>query len=107
MLKDRYQPGETHQFVVKEVQIDSSSQRAFYVLSDEYGIQHRYYPGDEETLRKSGDTITLIVRGILSSKDNKNNARLDLVRPPLRQKARCSAPQAQLSQECREEELRM
>ena len=92
VLKDRYQPGETHQFVVKEVRIDSSSQRAFYVLSDEYGIQHRYYPGDEETLRKSGDTITLIVRGILPSKDNKNNARLDLAVPESGRKPAAALP---------------
>ena len=93
VLKDRYyQFGVSHRFVVEEVQMDSKTSHAFYVLSDEYGIQHRYYPNDEEILKKSGDSITLIVKGIVASRDGKNNARLELEVPADGSKPAAAAP---------------
>ena len=77
VLKDRYyQFGSSHGFVVDDVQIDTNTNHVFYSLSDEYGIQHRYYPGEEEIMKKRGDSITLVVKKILPSRDGKNNARL-------------------------------
>ena len=82
VLKDRYyQIGVSHRFVIDEIQMDTKTNHVFYVLSDEYGILHRYYPTDEEILKKSGDSITLVVKGILSSRNGMNNARLDLEAP--------------------------
>ena len=82
VLKDRYyQFGSLHSFVVGEICIDSKSKSTFYILSDEYGIQHRYYPGEEETLKKTGDTIALVVKGIADAREGRNNARLELEFP--------------------------
>lgn len=93
VLKDRYfRFGTVQRFVVDEVQMDSKTSHVFYVLSDEFGIQHRYYPDGEETLKKSGDNITLVVKGIVASRDGKNNARLDLVAPTAGAKPVTSAP---------------
>ena len=91
-LQDRfYQTDVNHEFTVSDVLIDSYTNKVFYILSDEYGIQHRYYPGDDETVKKSGDRITLLVKGILPSRDGKNNARLDLCLPGTDGKAAKSA----------------
>ena len=82
VLKDRYyQFGIPHRFVVADVLQDNKTNHVFYILSDEYGIQHRYYPGDEEIVKKIGDEITLVVKGIIPSRNDLNNARLDLALP--------------------------
>ena len=79
VLKDRYyQFGDTHSFTIDEIHIDTNSNKTFYVLSDEFGITHRYYPKDDETLKKSGESVSLVVKGIVPAQDGKNNARLDL-----------------------------
>ena len=79
VLKDRYyQFGVEHQFVIDEVCIDTNTNCTFFMLSDEYGIQHRYYPTRDDVNKKSGDSIILIVKGIIPSRPGKNNARLDL-----------------------------
>ena len=101
VLKDRYfRFGTAQRFVVDEVQMDSKTSHVFYVLSDEFGIQHRYYPDGEETLKKSGDNITLVVKGIVASRDGKNNARLDLVAPTAGAKPVTSAPKTVSSDDC-------
>ena len=82
VLRDRYyQTGVTHEFVVSEILQDSKTNCTFYILSDEYGIQHRYYPNEEETLKRSGETIKLFVKSIIPARDGKNNARLELYLP--------------------------
>ena len=82
VLKDRYyQTGVSHDFVVKEILQDFNTNGTFYNLSDEFGIQHRYYPKEEEKLKKTGDHITLFVKSILPAQDGKNNARLDFSLP--------------------------
>ena len=82
VLKDRYyQTGVTHEFVVSDILHDSKTDSTFYILSDEFGIQHRYYPNEEETLKKSGDHIKLFVKSIIPARDGKNNARLELYLP--------------------------
>ncbi|MBR5678883.1 MAG: ATP-binding protein [Paludibacteraceae bacterium] len=91
-LKDRYyQLGDSHQFVVTEIQMDTNTGKQFYILSDEYGIQHRYYPVDGEELKRRGESITLIVRSVVPAKDGKNNARLDLVAPGTDKKTHLAA----------------
>lgn len=79
VLKDRYfETGVVHEFTVADVCIDPNTNVQFYSLSDEFGITHRYYPSKTEKLKKSGETITLLVNGIVSAQAGKNNARLDL-----------------------------
>ena len=73
-----YQFGEEHKFVIDEVHIDANTNKTFFVLSDEYGLTHRYYPKDGEESKKSGDSLTLVVKGIVPAQAGKNNARLDL-----------------------------
>lgn len=70
-----------HTFVVKEVRIDNHTNKPFYLLSDEYGIVHRYYPKEAEIVKKQGDELNLVVKGIIPAKRGKNNARLDLDLP--------------------------
>ena len=78
VLKDRYyQFGVFHTFTIGEVSIDNKTRKTFYVLSDEYGITHRYYPGDEEIVKKSGDSISLKIKRIVPAQVGRNNARLD------------------------------
>ena len=60
-----YQFGEEHKFVIDEVHIDANTNKTFFVLSDEYGLTHRYYPKDGEESKKSGDSLTLVVKGIV------------------------------------------
>ena len=92
VLQDRYyQTDVNHEFTVSDILIDPKTNKVFYILSDEYGIQHRFYPGDDEIVKKSGDRITLLVKGILPSQDGKNNARLDLCLPGSDGKAAKSA----------------
>ena len=79
VLKDRYyQFGDTHTFNIDEIHLDANTNKTFYVLSDEFGITHRYYPKDGEDTKKSGDQVSLVVKGIVPAQDGKNNARLDL-----------------------------
>ena len=79
VLKDRYyQFGGTHTFTIDEIHLDANSNKQFYVLSDEFGITHRYYPKDGEEVKKSGDQVSLVVKGIVPAQNGKNNARLDL-----------------------------
>ena len=79
VLKDRYyQFGGTHTFTIDEIHLDTNSNKQFYVLSDEFGITHRYYPKDGEEVKKSGDQVSLVVKGIVPAQNGKNNARLDL-----------------------------
>ena len=73
-----YQFGEEHKFVIDEVHIDAKTNKTFYVLSDEYGLTHRYYPKAGEDSKKNGDSLTLVVKGIVPAQAGKNNARLDL-----------------------------
>ena len=79
VLKDRYyQFDKIHQFSVDVVCLDTYSNTHYYILSDEYGISHRYYQNDGGHLLKSGDNISLIVKGIVPAQQGKNNARLQL-----------------------------
>jgi len=79
VLRDLYnQPGSPHKFIIDEVRTDTTTNHPFYILSDEYGIQHRYYPTDTETIKSNGESIVLIVKGVLRARDGKNNGRLNL-----------------------------
>lgn len=73
-----YQFGEEHKFIIDEVHFDANTNNKFFVLSDEFGLTHRYYPKDGENSKKSGDALTLVIKGIVPSQFGKNNARLDL-----------------------------
>ena len=73
-----YNLGEEHKFIIDEIHIDINTNKTFFVLSDEFGLTHRYYPKDGEDSKKSGDAFTLIVKGIVPAQIGKNNARLDL-----------------------------
>ncbi len=82
VLRDLYnQPGSAHKFVIDEIRTDTTTNRPFYVLSDEYGIQHRYYPKDDETIKSNGDSIVLIIKGVVPARAGMNNGRLDLGAP--------------------------
>ena len=81
VLEERFTPGENHKFTIDEIHIDVNSKKTFFVLSDEFGLTHRYYPKDGETDKKSGDEISLVVKGIVPAQGDKNNARLDFESP--------------------------
>ena len=82
ILQDRYYLfGKEHEFVIDKLCIDQNTNHSFFMLSDEFGIQHRYYPTGDDVNKKSGDGLTLIVKGIIPSRQGKNNARLDLAAP--------------------------
>ena len=82
VLKERYTIGESHKFTVSEIHTDAKTNKDFYVLLDEFGITHRYYPKDTDAPKKNGDEITLIVKGFVPAKQGQNNGRLDLESRP-------------------------
>lgn len=88
ILEDRYYNTNTvHSFIVDEICRDTNTNSIFYQLSDEFGIQHRYYPKEDEEVKREGASISLLVKGIVSAQPGRNNARLDL---------EARAPQAEL-----------
>lgn len=82
ILEDRYTPGETHSFTVKEVHIDARTAKPYYMLADEFGLKHIYYPGDSDSGKLPGSNINLLVKSIIPAHDEKNNARLDFEARP-------------------------
>jgi hypothetical protein len=76
VLKDRYREfDKEYVFTISDIQTDTNTDKTFYLLSDAYGIKHRYYPSAHEDKKEVGEELSLTVTGIRSNA-SKNSAYL-------------------------------